>query len=95
MATKPQVREVDENEAADVSLGQAKAFVNRVIDKVYDCGPENLSISELCQLANSYSLIAQTCLLQQNAEQLKRIADMAEGYLVIYADPAVLNDMGK
>jgi len=40
------------------------------------------------QQAQAYAAVAQ-------AEQLKRIADMMEGYLAVYADPAVFSGSDK
>lgn len=79
MDSEPKVREVEgDNDVVDTSLGQAKGMANRIIDRVYEVGPNNLSIVEMCAVADSYSRIAQATLQQQQVQQLQRIATAAE-----------------
>lgn len=70
------IREVEDNETIDVSISQAKAFLNRIIDRVYDIGPDTLSIIEMCHIADSYALLAQVCLRQQETDHLDVISDL-------------------
>lgn len=79
MDSEPKVREVEgDNDVVDTSLGQAKGMANRIIDRVYEVGPNNLSIVEMCAVADSYSRIAQATLQQQQVQQLERIATATE-----------------
>lgn len=67
------------------ALKQARADMG-YYEEWADKSPVVPSPKLLIGSAQAYAAIEQ-------AEQLKRIADMMESYLAIYADPAVLSDI--